>query len=149
MDALVSLIEFLGAMIWLIIIFGIIFSIVIAAQFSNIAREKGHSGGKYFLFTFLFGIAGMLMVVALPDRKDHSCEQAPEEPSISSVIHPRAADKAPENTPQSAEETLDNSDSSEGVEAIIMNESKFCPVCNFSQNIDRKVCWNCGQKFKN
>ena len=39
---------------------------VIAAQFGSIAEMKGHSSRTYFWFTFLFGIAGMLMVIALP-----------------------------------------------------------------------------------
>ena len=39
----------------------------IAKVFEDIAVEKGYSG--YFWWCFLCGIAGWLMVVALPDRK--------------------------------------------------------------------------------
>ena len=63
------------AIIWLII-WGIA-----SAGFRDIAREKGYDEGKYFWWTFLLGLVGMLMVIALPDRgapvmrnnsKDHS-----------------------------------------------------------------------------
>ena len=41
---------------------------LIAKKFSEIAEMKGHDGDIYFWFTFFFGICGMLMVVALPDK---------------------------------------------------------------------------------
>ena len=39
---------------------------VIAKQFADIAEMKNHDGKPYFWYTFLFGIVGMLMVIALP-----------------------------------------------------------------------------------
>ena len=55
---------------WLLYILGIIIAIaidyIIAKQFAAIAEMKGHNGDTYFWFTFIFGIIGMLMVVALP-----------------------------------------------------------------------------------
>ena len=41
----------------------------IAAEFQNVAEIKGFGGSmKYFWLTLFFGIFGMLLVVALPDR---------------------------------------------------------------------------------
>ena len=55
---------------WAIII-GIIVVLIIywlsAKEFETIARMKGHQG--YFWWCFFLGIAGWLMVVALPDQK--------------------------------------------------------------------------------
>lgn len=42
---------------------------LISREFYTIAKEKGFSSARYFWFPFFFGIVGMLMVVALPDRK--------------------------------------------------------------------------------
>ena len=41
---------------------------IIASWFSEAAREKGYSGAKYFWICFFFGVAGQLLVIALPDR---------------------------------------------------------------------------------
>ena len=43
-------------------------SIRVAREFATIAEMKGHDETKYFWFTFLLGIVGMLMVIALPDK---------------------------------------------------------------------------------
>ena len=48
------------------IIIALIINFFVAGEFANIAEMKGYHGNVYFWFTFLFGIAGMLMVVALP-----------------------------------------------------------------------------------
>lgn len=50
----------------LVIIVFLIANCIIAAEFENIAEKKGYAGKPYFWYTFLFGIAGMLMVIALP-----------------------------------------------------------------------------------
>ena len=49
---------------------GLLISYFIANEFKKIAELKGYGGGKYFWFTFLFGIVGMLMVVALPNKRE-------------------------------------------------------------------------------
>ena len=41
---------------------------IIAAEFKHVAELKEHSGGKYFVYTMLFGIYGILLVIALPTR---------------------------------------------------------------------------------
>ena len=40
---------------------------ILASVFDDIAKMKGHDGG-YFAWVFFFGIYGMLVVAALPDR---------------------------------------------------------------------------------
>ncbi len=51
----------------------------VALTFQDIAGEKGYYEKKYFWWTFLFGIVGCLMVVALPDK---SASTRPTPPSI-------------------------------------------------------------------
>lgn len=41
---------------------------IIAGLFSEVAREKGYSSSEYFWACFLLGLAGWLLVIALPDR---------------------------------------------------------------------------------
>lgn len=53
--------------IFLIIVVVLVINGVIAMKFADIAGMKGHDVSPYFWYTFLLGIVGMLMVVALPD----------------------------------------------------------------------------------
>lgn len=46
----------------------------IAKEFQTIANEKGFCSTKYFWFTFLLGVIGIMMVIALPDRKSNDKE---------------------------------------------------------------------------
>lgn len=41
----------------------------VSVEFYSIAVKKGYDEKKYLWWTFFFGIAGMLMVVALPEVK--------------------------------------------------------------------------------
>ena len=50
-----------------VIVIAIAIDYIVAKQFSCIAEMKGHRGSKYFWFTFILGVVGMLMVVALPN----------------------------------------------------------------------------------
>ena len=56
---------------WFLYLLGIVITLVIdyviARKFADIAEMKGHEGSTYFWFTFIFGVVGMLMVVALPN----------------------------------------------------------------------------------
>ena len=64
----------------LCIIIALIIDYVIAKKFADIAEMKGHEGNTYFWFTFLLGVVGMLMVIALPvETKDenHKTELPP------------------------------------------------------------------------
>jgi len=51
----------------LCVVIALVIAYVIAKQFAEIAEMKGHEGGTYFWFTFIFGLVDMLMVVALPN----------------------------------------------------------------------------------
>lgn len=48
----------------------ILFLYAVAAAFRDIAQMKGHFDNKYFWWTFWAAPVGMMMVVALPDRKE-------------------------------------------------------------------------------
>ena len=52
----------------LIFFASIIINFITAFGFAHIAGEKGYSKVAYWFWCFLGGIAGWLMVVALPDR---------------------------------------------------------------------------------
>ena len=52
----------LGAIVLLVIDY------FVANSFQSVANEKGFESKLYFWLTFLLGIVGMLLVIALPDR---------------------------------------------------------------------------------
>ena len=47
----------------------LVISGILAFQFYDAARDKGYDGMKYFWICFLFGIAGWILVAALPDQR--------------------------------------------------------------------------------
>lgn len=51
----------------------------VAVEFRRIAAMKGHDEAKYFWWTFLLGVVGMLMVVALPQGDRTTDEVKTEE----------------------------------------------------------------------
>lgn len=51
-----------GLIIWLIV------ALILAVQFHQVAADKGYPQMKYFWLTFLFGVLGYMLVIALPDR---------------------------------------------------------------------------------
>lgn len=55
---------------WLILalIIDLCASYFLAGQFSEAASEKGYHSRKYFWISFLLGLPGWLLVMALPDR---------------------------------------------------------------------------------
>ena len=67
---------------WFLYLLGCIIAIVIdyiiAKKFEEIAEMKGHEGRTYFWFTFIFGLVGMLMVIALPNAKAITIKTLPE-----------------------------------------------------------------------
>ena len=71
---------------WFLYLLGIVIALiidyVIAKKFEEIAEMKGHEGRTYFWFTFIFGVVGMLMVIALPEVL---IEEAPKQ----SIIKPK------------------------------------------------------------
>jgi len=59
-------------LILLVLIVVIPIWILISMEFAAIAEAKGYADRKYFWYTLLFGIIGMLMIAALPDRGNNS-----------------------------------------------------------------------------
>lgn len=49
-------------------ILGLCISFFLANQFYEVAIEKGYDDRKYYWFCFLLGLAGWILVCALPDR---------------------------------------------------------------------------------
>ena len=62
----------------LCIVIALIIDYVIAKKFEEIAEMKGHYGNTYFWFTFIFGLIGMLMVIALPNTKAITIKNLPD-----------------------------------------------------------------------
>lgn len=70
---------FLGAVVLLIIEY------IIAAEAMYAAELKGYSEKKYFWYTFIFGVIGILLVIALPDRATPTVVAAPEKAPSATV----------------------------------------------------------------
>lgn len=134
-----------------LIVLGIVIALVIgyivASKFSEIAEMKGHDGSTYFWFTFLFGICGMLMVVALPNIKVTENNAATGKNDTPSFVRDES-----QTQPAACAQTSSTKDVNKGnppASAVISNGEKVCPKCGQSQKADRKVCWSCGQQFDN
>ncbi len=59
---MMGLLIFIGALLLLVLLYAV------GNEFQRIAEMKGHTDKKYLWWTFLFPLAGMAMVIALPDR---------------------------------------------------------------------------------
>ncbi|MBQ7767923.1 MAG: hypothetical protein IJ403_03460 [Oscillospiraceae bacterium] len=68
------------------LVIGLIIDYMIAKKFSEIAEEKGHEGTEYFWYTFVFGVVGMLMVVALPDVYTRKKATAKEQENNKKIV---------------------------------------------------------------
>ena len=68
MDGLIILILFAC----IIVIF---IAYLLASEFQHIAEMKGHPEKKYFWWCFLYPLAGVFMVIALPDRGKNAADQ--------------------------------------------------------------------------
>ena len=67
------------------IVIGLIIDYLIAKKFEEIAEMKGHIGSTYFWYTFIFGLVGMLMVIALPVKtkeENHKVTTLPPQKDI-------------------------------------------------------------------
>ena len=60
----------------------IIINLYISALFDEVAAHKGFDERKYFWICFFFGIAGYLLVVALPDLNDRIAPQSTQPSSL-------------------------------------------------------------------
>ena len=72
----------MGFLYFVCIIIVLVIDFIIAKNFSEIAEMKGYEESKYFWFTFLFGLVGMLMVIALPNIKEVTIKNMPVKPSV-------------------------------------------------------------------
>ena len=136
-------------MLLIIILLYFLINGVIAYEFHSIAEEKGYDGGKYFAYTLIFGIIGMLMVVALPDRGDSRRD------SWTVLQRPPVTYSQSPVTPSSEQPGINHTTTGEkhndepATEATIENGEKICPKCGTRQRVERSVCWNCGVHFTN
>ena len=130
---------------WFLYLLGIIIALVIdyviAKKFEEIAEMKGHEGSTYFWFTFLFGLVGMLMVIALPNKNSASIKNFPTTYEAPKRTTPPVVAAPPVTT--------DSNKANAPVSAEIKDGEKVCPKCGTAQRADRKVCWSCGQHFAN
>ena len=55
-----------GVLLFVAIVYFILAGII-GVAFRDIAEMKGHEGRQYFWWTFILGLVGMMMVIALPD----------------------------------------------------------------------------------
>lgn len=55
-------------MVFIAIVFYVFVALILAAEFSKVASEKGYTSKKYYWICLLLGIAGYILVCALPDR---------------------------------------------------------------------------------
>lgn len=140
----------LGAIVSLIVCF------IAALEFAAIAREKGYDAAKYFWYPFLLGIIGMLIVVALPDRRaQYNVVRGKNNKANSfdyqSVVNKNDAAYSDEKEFKKEEFEINTDAETEKcmpVKAILKDGQKVCPSCGKVQNSDRKKCWDCGQIFE-
>ena len=67
---------FLGVILYLCIAW------FMAVQFAEAASEKGYTSSKYLWISLLFGIAGWILVCALPDRGNRTSAISDELPDL-------------------------------------------------------------------
>ena len=114
-------------LMWFLYLLGIVIALVIdyviARRFADIAEMKGHEGNTYFWFTFLLGVVGMLMVIALPvETKDENHK---------TELHP-------------AKDIWANVQ----VNAANAQATKRCPHCLEMVKVVSNKCEMCGKEIK-
>lgn len=57
-----------SAVIVFLVLVGLVISFCLSYFFAEVAEMKGHNKIKYLIICFVFGLAGWIMVAALPDR---------------------------------------------------------------------------------
>ena len=116
-------------------------SIIVALEFGKIAEAKGHSKVKYFWFSFLFGLIGYLMVVALPDRGNQPDTIVVNAAPAAQPAKAAPAEKAVKQEAPEPKEKIDQA------KVEIIDGRIVCPNCGVKQNGSRNVCYECGCKF--
>lgn len=77
----------------------------VCKDFARIAADKGYPDRRYFHYCFWLGLVGVLMVVAMPDRKVHiatSSTPATHSPSRSQPTVTATGSDAPRRSPEQA-----------------------------------------------
>ena len=144
------------------LIIGLLVLFFAAGEFQSIAEMKGHESRRYFWWTFLTGVPGMLMVIALPDRNAPApAAQAPRPqayaPTLRSPASP-AASPAQAPTPASASAPVSVTQQSGQRHAVQRSDMPVapvlledgrekCPVCGTVQRAERNLCMDCGSPF--
>ncbi|MBQ6430564.1 MAG: hypothetical protein IJJ99_01620 [Oscillospiraceae bacterium] len=147
----------------ILIILGAILVIVIqafwATEMRKAAMEKGYPDAKYFWYSFLLGVLGALIVIALPDRGrqpetivvPQPAPQQKTEPAANPKTEPVVNPKEDTSVMQPKERLEKN-----GVEIVdgrmcaaveIIGDRIICPNCGTKQYGNRNVCYECGCKF--
>lgn len=108
---------------FLIVIVYLIIDYLIAREFYNIAGKKGHYEKKYLWITFMFGIIGYCMVIALPDRGSEKEKNFIAEPTP--VVS------------KSVSASIDNS-----------NDVICCNYCGTDNPKGAKICKKCHKPIK-
>ncbi len=127
--------------IWVVALF---IQYFIAKQFESVAADKGYQGSRFFHLSFWLGLPGWLLVISLPDRGKHSSYEnnTSSEPTKDST-------PVVSNTPDpliSPLPTESNKGTAVPPKSAVDGEI-ICPSCGTKQLANRKLCWNCGQKF--
>lgn len=79
----------MGFLIFLGVCIGLALNFFVSNEFYKVAVMKGYDEGKYLWIPFFFGVAGYLLVVALPDR-------AARKENVSGVVNTKPVDEIPE-----------------------------------------------------
>ena len=58
------------AVIFIIILIAVLINLLFASLMNAVAIEKGYENSHAFVLVFIFGMFGMLYVIALPDLKE-------------------------------------------------------------------------------
>ena len=72
----------MSGVIFIVSVIVLIIQFVLAGEFYSIANDKGYDNQKYLWYCFLFGIAGYLMVIALPKKEKIAKASNDELPEI-------------------------------------------------------------------
>lgn len=91
-----------------LLIAGVFIWRIVSREFGRIAGEKGYPARPYARYTFWLGLVGMLMVIALPDRKGAPAPMASAADAPAQEQAPSAVPAAPARSVVNAATELGN-----------------------------------------
>lgn len=65
---------------------------LVAKEFYKIAEMKGHAESKYLWISFLLGVVGWMLVIALPDRRQQTVQVQQPQPMSGNQSRPARTD---------------------------------------------------------